>query len=110
MNNTTPEAARDRVRAVLEDRRDELVEVSHAIHARPETAFEEHFAVERLGDELSKRGLEVRGGICDLPTAFSAQAGSGPLVVTICAEYDALPGVGHACGHNIIAASSLGAA
>jgi amidohydrolase len=52
----------------------------------------------------------VQSGICDLPTAFSARAGSGPLVVALCAEYDALPGVGHACGHNIIAASSLGAA
>jgi amidohydrolase len=51
----------------------------------------------------------VETGACDLPTAFIARAGSGPLHIGICAEYDALPGVGHACGHNIIAASSVGA-
>jgi amidohydrolase len=105
-----PAEAKERVRAVLEQRRDDLVEVSHAIHERPETAFEEHYAVQRLADALSARGLAVESGICDLPTAFSARAGSGSLVVALCAEYDALPGVGHACGHNIIAASSLGAA
>jgi amidohydrolase len=102
--------ARDHVRSVLEQRRDDLVQLSHDIHERPETAFEEHYAVERLSDALHARGLAVESGICELPTAFSARAGSGPLVVALCAEYDALPGVGHACGHNIIAASSLGAA
>jgi amidohydrolase len=52
----------------------------------------------------------VDSGICNLPTAFSARAGAGPLVVAVCAEYDALPEMGHACGHNIIAAASVGAA
>ncbi len=101
--------AKERVRAFLESERAGLVELSHDLHAHPETAFEEHHAVERLAGSLGAHGLEVREGICDLPTAFSARAGSGPLVVAICAEYDALPGVGHACGHNIIAASALGA-
>src|SRR4051794_5990858 len=59
---------------------------------------------------LADRGFAVDTGICDLPTAFVARAGSGPLHVAICAEYDALPGVGHACGHNVIAALSAGAA
>ena len=48
-------------------------------------------------------------GVCGLPTVFSARAGDGPLVLAICAEYDALPDVGHACGHNIIAATAAGA-
>ena len=55
-------------------------------------------------------GLTVDAGICDLPTAFSCRIGSGSLHLAICAEYDALPGIGHACGHNIIAATAVGAA
>jgi amidohydrolase len=58
---------------------------------------------------LDGAGFAVERGICDLPTAFSARAGSGPLHVTICAEYDCLPAIGHACGHNIIAAMAAGA-
>jgi len=102
--------AKDRGKDALERRLDDLVELSHAIHARPETAFEEHYAAGRLAEILSDNGMRVESGICDLPTAFSARAGDGPLVVALCAEYDALPSVGHACGHNIIAASSVGAA
>jgi len=102
--------AKDRGKDALERRLDDLVELSHAIHARPETAFEEHYAAGRLADILSDNGMRVESGICDLPTAFSARVGDGPLVVALCAEYDALPSVGHACGHNIIAASSVGAA
>jgi amidohydrolase len=102
--------AKDRAKGALDQRRAALVELSHAIHARPETAFEENYAAARLSEVLSDYGMQVESGICDLPTAFSARIGDGPLVVAICAEYDALPGVGHACGHNIIAASSVGAA
>jgi amidohydrolase len=102
--------AKDRGKDALERRLDDLVELSHAIHARPETAFQEHYAAGRLAEILSDNGMRVESGICDLPTAFSARAGDGPLVVALCAEYDALPSVGHACGHNIIAASSVGAA
>ncbi len=60
-------------------------------------------------EELSSAGFDVELGVCELPTAFRATAGSGPLYVAICAEYDALPGIGHACGHNVIAASAVGA-
>lgn len=105
----TLEKAKEHVRAVLERRRTELLEVSHAIHGHPETAFEEHFAAQRLSAALVDHGMEVEMGVSDLATAFSARAGHGPLVVALCAEYDALPGVGHACGHNIIAACALGA-
>ena len=62
-----------------------------------------------IADMLAEAGFEVKTGICDLPTAFSAKVGKGPLHVAICAEYDALPEIGHACGHNIIAAAAVGA-
>jgi amidohydrolase len=107
---STLKGAKEAVRGALGSRRDTLVELSHAIHARPELAFEEHYAAEQLTDLVIERGMDVTTGICDLPTAFSARAGDGPLVVAVCAEYDALPGIGHACGHNIIAAASVGAA
>ena len=110
MGSVTSEEAKDRAKGALERRRDDLVELSHAIHARPETAFEEHYAAGLLVEMLRDQGMRVETGVCDLPTAFSARIGDGPLVVALCAEYDALPGVGHACGHNIIAASSTGAA
>jgi amidohydrolase len=58
---------------------------------------------------LSDAGMKVEPGACGMPTAFIARAGSGPLHISICAEYDALPGVGHACGHNMIAAMAAGA-
>ena len=58
---------------------------------------------------LDEAGFDVERGAYDLPTAVRGRVGSGPLSIVICAEYDALPGVGHACGHNLIAAASLGA-
>ena len=90
--------------------RNQLIELSHRIHAHPELGFEEEQASAWLCESLADAGFAVEKGICDLPTAFHARAGSGALHVAICAEYDCLPGIGHACGHNIIAASALGAA
>src|SRR5215468_4879044 len=87
----------------------ELFALSRRIHARPELAFEEEHAAGWLADALDAAGFRVERGVCDLPTAFVARAGSGPLHVAICAEYDALPDIGHACGHNVIAASAVGA-
>ncbi len=98
--------ARERFESV----RDGLIEISHRIHAHPELGFEEEKASTWLCERLSEAGFAVEKGICGLPTAFRARAGSGPVHVAICAEYDSLPGIGHACGHNIIAASALGAA
>ena len=88
---------------------DDLITLSHRIHAHPELGFEEEKACAWIAETLSNAGFRVETGICDLPTAFVARAGSGPLHITICAEYDCLPGIGHACGHNIIAASAVGA-
>jgi len=98
--------ARERVRNATQ----ELLALSHQIHAHPELGFEEERAASWLGTALTDAGFAVESGICDLPTAFRARVGSGPLHLAICAEYDCLPGIGHACGHNIIAASAVGAA
>ena len=89
--------------------RNSLIELSRRIHANPEIGFEEERSSAWLVETLSDAGFKVESGICGLPTAFVARAGSGPLHVAICAEYDSLPGIGHACGHNIIAAMSVGA-
>ncbi|MFI2219599.1 M20 family metallopeptidase [Rhodococcus sp. NPDC019627] len=87
----------------------DLVALSHSIHAEPELAFEEFRSVAKVTELLKRSGFEVRQGVAGLPTAFDATFGSGDLVLGICAEYDALPEIGHACGHNIIAASAVGA-
>ncbi|WP_107983716.1 M20 family metallopeptidase [Rhodococcus sp. OK519] len=89
--------------------RSDLVGLSHSLHAEPELAFEEHRSAAKVAEVLRDCGFEVRTGIANLPTAFDATFGSGELVVGILAEYDALPEIGHACGHNIIAASAVGA-
>ena len=93
----------------LDSFRSRVVELSHRIHANPETGFEEVKAAAWVSGLLSEAGFVVETGICGMPTAFHAKAGKGPLHVCICAEYDALPGIGHACGHNIIAAAAAGA-
>jgi amidohydrolase len=87
-----------------------LIDLSHRIHAHPELGFQEERAAQWICETLADAGFAVERGPCDMPTAFVARAGSGPLHIAICAEYDCLPGIGHACGHNIIAASSVGAA
>jgi len=89
--------------------RAELIALSHRIHAHPELGFEEEHASTWLAETLTDAGFTVTRGICELPTAFLATAGSGPLHLAICAEYDCLPGIGHACGHNLIAAMAAGA-
>src|SRR5215210_5489864 len=96
-------------RAQVVEAEDRLVDLSHRVHDTPELAFEEERAAAWVAEALAAGGLEVETGICDLPTALVATVGSGPLTLAICAEYDALPGVGHACGHNIIAAAAVGA-
>jgi amidohydrolase len=100
----------DAVRSAVDAALDELVGLSHAIHGSPETAFAEERAAAWTASLLERHGFSVTRGIAGMPTAFSAEIGDGPLVVAVCAEYDALPGVGHACGHNVIAATAAGAA
>jgi amidohydrolase len=103
------EEVKREAREAVERARADLIDLSHRIHAKPELGYEEHQSADAAAEMLSAAGLEVRTGIHDLPTAFSARAGSGPLHVAICCEYDALPEIGHACGHNVIAAMSVGA-
>jgi len=101
--------AKDAAREKIEQIRKPLIHLSRRIHSYPELGFEEEKACGWLCEMLDGAGFRVERGICDLPTAFIARAGSGPLHVTICAEYDCLPAIGHACGHNIIAAMAAGA-
>jgi amidohydrolase len=93
----------------LDSVRERILGLSRTIHANPEVGFKEVRALEWITDFLSGEGFRIDRGVCELPTAFLARAGSGALHIAICAEYDALPEIGHACGHNIIAASAVGA-
>ncbi len=101
--------AKDGARAAIDASRDDLVALSRRIHASPELGYEEEKASGWLAEALDAAGFAVERGVCGLPTAFRGTKGSGPLHVVVCAEYDALPGIGHACGHNVIAATAVGA-
>jgi amidohydrolase len=103
-----PDAAelKIRVNADIDGRKQQLIDFSLDIHEHPEIAFEEHRSAGKLADLLEANGFAVERGICEIPTAFRASYGSGEPQVAIIAEYDALPGVGHGCGHNIIATAS----
>ena len=94
---TFKQSARD----VVALRRPDLVALSEAIHADPELCWDEHRSSARVADAMADSGFTVERGVCDIPTAMRATYGSGPLVIALCAEYDALPSVGHACGHNL---------
>ena len=88
---------------------DTLISASHAIHEKPELNFEEFFAHETLTGILEDEGLSPDRGAYDLETAFEANVGNEGDTVAVLCEYDALPEIGHACGHNIIATAGLGA-
>jgi len=100
---------KSRVIGEIENYRDELKELSLRIHRNPEIAFQEEKAATWLTDYLKKKGFSIEKGICGLATAFRAGYGKGKPVIALLAEYDALPKLGHACGHNIIATSAVGA-
>jgi amidohydrolase len=109
-----PGTVEHRAKSVVAERlgviQPEVISISHWLHGHPELAFEEYRAADLLAGTLDAHGFDVEHGLCDLPTAFRAQIGTGRLRIALCAEYDALPGIGHACGHNMIAAISLAAA
>jgi amidohydrolase len=104
------DALKQQVCDEVDRRADLLLDASHRIHAHPELGFEEHHAHDLLTAALDDAGLATERSAFDVPTAFQASAGSGdgPLVAVLC-EYDALPDIGHACGHNVIATAGLGA-
>ncbi|MHA3683023.1 M20 family metallopeptidase [Leucobacter sp. HY1908] len=90
--------------------RSEFVEISHQLADHPELGMEEVGAANLLATSLEQQqGVSVQRALAGVPTALRATAGSGDLVITLCAEYDALPGIGHGCGHNLIAATAYGA-
>jgi amidohydrolase len=103
--------AKSRVAQAVDRLADDLERLSHRIHANPELAFKEEKAAAWLTEFLDKHGAKVERGVGGLPTAFRATIpgqGPGP-TIAIMAEYDALPNIGHACGHNVIATSGAGA-
>ncbi len=106
-------ADRDRLKkqviSEVDRRRDELIALSLKLHANPEIAFQEEKAAAWLADYLEGEGFALERGICNIATAFRASYGQGEPRVAILAEYDALPGVGHGCGHNIIGTASTAA-
>jgi len=103
------DALKQRACARVEAERERLINLSMRIHAHPELKFEEYRAAAWLSEYLSGIGYAVETGAFGLPTAFAARLGQGAPQVAIICEYDALPGIGHACGHNIIAAAGAGA-
>ena len=96
--------------AVVERWKPEILDLSHAIHADPELGGQEFRAAKRVRRVLRMAGFGFDAPQPAQPTAFSARFGSGELVVALCVEYDALPAIGHACGHHVNAASAVGAA
>ena len=104
------DAAKEAAAGRIEEARDKTVSLSRRIHGSPEVGYEEEKAAAWLCEELADRDFDVEAQFCGLPTAFRARFGTGPLNIGLLAEYDALPNIGHACGHNIIAGASFGAA
>ncbi|WP_456697926.1 M20 family metallopeptidase [Aeromicrobium sp. P5_D10] len=101
---------KDQARRAVEAAAPGLIGLSEQLHANPEVAWEEHNSARWVSDALDRSGFEVTTSYLGMETAFLASVGSGPKRLGLCAEYDALPGLGHACGHNIISAIAVGAA
>jgi amidohydrolase len=110
MPSPDKEKLKERAINAVEAQRDQLIDLSLRIHGNPEMGFQEEKASRWLCDYLEEHGFRIERAFCGLETAFKAVAGEGEPRTAFLAEYDALPGLGHACGHNIIAASSTGAA
>ena len=104
-----PQSLRERLTSAVTHRADALIGLARDLHAHPEMLFEEHRSVGALAGLLADQGIDAEVGVYGLPTALRAQVGTGAPRVAILAEYDALPGLGHACGHNVICATAAGA-
>jgi len=101
---------KQRVQAEVDRLSPELLATSRFLHANPELAYEEYKAADHLTTIAAQHSFAVTRGVAGLPTAFVAHIGAGSPRIAFLAEYDALPGLGHACGHNLIGTASLGAA
>jgi amidohydrolase len=106
-----PASVKDRIAAEFARHEPAVVELSRRIGAHPEIAFEEHRTAAAVVELLKAHGgFDVEEGVAGLDTAFAATAGTGSLAVGLCAELDALPGIGHGCAHNVITGTSVAAA
>ncbi|WP_223280850.1 M20 family metallopeptidase [Streptomyces antnestii] len=104
------EATKESAARTVASDAERLIRLSEQLHAHPETAWEEHRSARWVAESLEEAGFTVQPAYLGLDTAFLATFGSGPFRLGLCAEYDALPGLGHACGHNLISAITVGAA
>lgn len=104
------DAAKKRAADTVAGDAERLIRLSEQLHAHPETAWQEHRSARWVAESLEEAGFTITPAYLGLDTAFLATSGSGPFRLGLCAEYDALPGLGHACGHNLIAAITAGAA
>jgi amidohydrolase len=101
---------RSRVLEAVAGQQADLTRLSETLHANPELGWQEHRAAGWTADYLERHGFDVEKGYLGFPTAIRAVFGNGSRRIGVMAEYDALPGLGHACGHNIITAISCGTA
>ena len=104
-----PERIADDLHRRVDQLATDLIALSHTVHANPELGFEEHHAASAVADVVSSHGIDIQVGVFGLDTAFRAVVGDGNPKVAIIAEYDALPGIGHGCGHNVICGAGVGA-
>jgi amidohydrolase len=106
------EEQKQRALIAIDLARDDLIQLSHKIHDHGEIAYEEHQSAALLEQYLKSKGFDIESGIGGLPTAFIGmmQGKSSERIIALLAEYDALPKIGHGCGHNLIAAGAIGAA
>ncbi|HXZ94696.1 MAG TPA: M20 family peptidase, partial [Dehalococcoidia bacterium] len=98
------------VKDSVKSQKEQLIQLSLNIHDNPELGFTEEKASAWLADYLADNGFHVERGIAGLATAFRATYGQESPRIALLAEYDALPKIGHGCGHNIIGVSAVGAA
>lgn len=102
-------ALREKVIGAIDDAAGDILAVSKFIHAHPEIAMQEVASAKAVADMLDRYGFATERGIAGTPTAFRAEKGRGAPRIAFLSEYDALPGLGHACGHNLIACAGMGA-
>ncbi|UUZ92806.1 hypothetical protein LJK87_47315 [Paenibacillus sp. P25] len=112
MNSDELNRQKERIEQAVDARDEQLRQISLQIHAHPELSFHEHQAQRWLTEPLVEAGFEVELGIAGLETSFRAtwEGTPGGPTVALLAEYDALPAIGHACGHNLIGTAAVGAA
>lgn len=106
------EVLRDALSSAILHLNNEIISLSHTIHSHPETGFNEYFAMNTVAEVLARHGISSEKGVFDIPTALRASIGNSdpdaPVFALTC-EYDALPGIGHGCGHNVMCAQTVGA-